>query len=190
MTTTGMPGTPDTTATTPDAAARPAGAAHRREVPASVAHAYLAFMTAMVLTVVSGIVAVFFQPSVKDYADFIQGMHFPTDPAATRAAAEAGGESSVVNLVLIVVAVACFWFVARAMRNGVAWARTVMAVLAVLGLLQGVAVVVTSLVLTPIPLAGGVPGVALLLGLAASLAAFLVLVFRPASIRYFSPAHR
>lgn len=168
-----------------------AAQAPRLRAPRAVEMAFYAFGAALAVKVVRGVIAVFFPPSTKAYADFIEGMHFPTDPAATRSAAEAGHTAAIVNLVLIVAFVAIFFAVGRMMRGGANWARIVMAIFAVLGIVDGVAILVTKNMFAPVPVAGGPAGVALLVVLVASLAAYLVLAFRSSSNRFFASArHR
>ena len=156
------------------------------ESPASVLRAFYALVTALALTLLNAVVAVISPPTTRDYAEFIQGMQFPTDPGATRTAAEAGNTAAVVNLIVIVAFVAIFVYFGLLMRRGAAWARVVIAVLAVLGILGGVSVALTDLLVAPLPIAGGNAGVLLLVLLAAALAAYLVFAFQEPSNRFFA----
>lgn len=155
-------------------------------LPSSVTYAFYALVTALVLAVVNGLVSMISPPTTKEYADFIQGMHFPTDPAGTRAAAEAGNTAATVNLVLIVVFVAIFAYLGMLMRQGSAWSRIVIAVFAVIGVLGGLAAGVTNALVAPLPIAGGEVGVVLLALLPVALAAYLVFAFWTPSNRFFA----
>ena len=155
-------------------------------VPTTVTYAFYALMAALVLAVVNGLVAVVSPPTTKEYADFIQGMHFPTDPAGTRAAAEAGTTAATVNLVLIVVFGAIFGYLGLLMRRGSAWSRITVAALAVLGVLGGLAAGITNALVAPLPIAGGETGVILLVSLPVALALYLVFAFWTPSNRFFA----
>ena len=185
-----MPGTPEAATSTLDSPDDRSAPAPRAQVPRSVNVAFYAFAAALAVKVVRGIIAVFFPPTTKAYADFIEGMHFPTDPASSRSAAEAGHTAAIVNLVLIVVFVAVFYVVGRTMRSGANWARIVMAVFASLGILDAMAILFTKNMFAPVPVAGGPVGTALLVVLVASLGAYLVLAFRSSANRFFTAARR
>ena len=165
---------------------RPDDDAVATSVPSTVTYAFYALMAALVLAVVNGVVAVISPPTTKEYADFIQGMHFPTDPAGTRAAAEAGTTAAGVNLVLIVVFVAIFGYLGLLMRRGSAWSRITVAALAVLGVLGGLAAGITDALVTPLPVAGGGIGLVLLVSLPVALALYLVFAFWSPSNRFFA----
>ncbi|MCD2192776.1 hypothetical protein LQ327_05165 [Actinomycetospora endophytica] len=165
----------------------PSGPGDSSEQPSTVRTAFVVWVGALGLYLVGQILAVLFPPSAADYATYVASLHLPPAQQAQvlRTVSSLSGGAALFGLIVTALIVIPGVWIGLRMRAGVGWARIVTLVGAGLGILNGLGSGLPALVSTlPTPAGGAVAVVQVITGLL--LVGYLVLLFRPASTRYFT----
>jgi hypothetical protein len=162
------------------------------EVPSTLRLAFQVWVAALVAYLVAQILTLVFPPSAADraaYAAYVAGLHLPPDrqAQAMRSMGSVSGGTALFGVIVTALVVVPAVWVGLRMRAGVGGARTMTLVVAVVGVLGGLGGGVVALVSRlPVPAGGAAAVLQVISGLL--FVGYLVLLFRPASARYFTAA--